>query len=192
MTINFTLDFNCLISLENNDSFASDLQKLVELHEKNVINLYVPAISANEKQINGEYADSIEQFFERIDKLSKRRFEILKPIAIWNMGYWDYCIWYDDEMMDLVNKIHLILFPNLPVNHLDYAKIHDLDPEILSPKWRNPRCDVISLWCHIFYKNDIFITNDVNFHKKTKQKPLISLGSNKILRSNSALIELGY
>lgn len=192
MLANLTLDFNCLISLENNDYFSGCLQKLVDLHEEGVISLSVPAISASEKKIDGEYLQNIQVFFDRIDKLSNRRFKILKPIMIWDMGYWDYGIWADEEMIELDRKIHSVLFPNIPVNYDDYIKINALDIGHLDPKWRNAKCDVISLWCHIYYKNDIFITSDRNFYKQTKKDCLIALGAKKILSPQDTLMELGY
>jgi hypothetical protein len=108
------------------------------------------------------------------------------------MTYWDYCIWTDEAMDELDKKIHLVLFPKIPVSFADYAKLRNINPDKLTSGWRNPKCDVISLWCHIYYQHEIFVTNDSNFHKKTKKEPLLKLGSNKILRPLETLIDLGY
>lgn len=191
MTTNLTFDFNCIISVENNDVFAKDIQRLIDLHEKGFVNISVPAISGNEKSIKGEYPESINHFIDRIIRLSKRRIEILSPMAIWGMCFWDYCIWYDEAMVNLDNKIHQILFPNIQVAWIDYAEQNNLNPDRLDSRWRNPKCDVISLWCHIYYCRDIFITNDANFHKQSKKQQLIALGSKKILRPTEAITDLG-
>jgi hypothetical protein len=192
MTVNLTLDFNCIISLENKDEFSNYLQSLVNLHDKDIVNLSVPAISASEKLLNGEYVDNIQKFLDRIYKLSKRKFEVLRPRGIWGMTYWDYCVWDGEALIELEKKIHKVLFPKLPFAFTNYANLHHLNPDILTPKWRNPKCDVISMWCHIYYQKDIFVTNDDNFHKHTKKEPLIELGAKNILRPFEIIIDLGY
>ncbi len=192
MTITLTFDFNCIISLENNDEFSTHLQKLIELHDRDLVNISVPAISASEKLPNGEYVDNIQKFIDRVSKLSTRRFEILKPMLIFDMTYWDYCIWADDAMIELEKDIRLILFPNFPKSYAEYAKKQNINPEILVPKWRNSECDVVSLWCHIIYQHDVFVTNDNNFHRQLKKEKLLKLGSKKIIRPLEALNDLGY
>ena len=38
------------------------------------------------------------------------------------------------------------------------------------------------MWCHLHYKNDIFVTSDGNFHKATKLPRLLALGAGQIVR----------
>ena len=45
---------------------------------------------------------------------------------------------------------------------------------------RNRLCDVLTMWCHLKYKNDVFLTNDPNFKKQTKLPPLLKLGAGQI------------
>jgi hypothetical protein len=59
------------------------------------------------------------------------------------------------------------------------AESHD-SPRIAT--WLNRICDVQSMWCHLHYQNDIFVTSDGNFHKATKQPRLLALGAGRIVR----------
>ncbi|MBA3071969.1 MAG: hypothetical protein FP831_00030 [Anaerolineae bacterium] len=110
----------------------------------------------------------------------------MKPIAVWGMCFWDWCIWGSDEDFDLLRKIHLVLFPETPYEWGEYAKQKNLDINILDQTWKNHRFDSMTIWSHIKYTNDFFITNDNNFHKQTKKGVLINFGARKILTTSEA------
>lgn len=48
-------------------------------------------------------------------------------------------------------------------------------------RWRNAKCDVLTVWCHIHYGCDVFVTADGNFHKKGKAGELAQLGCKVIV-----------
>jgi hypothetical protein len=54
---------------------------------------------------------------------------------------------------------------------------------LIGTKWLNRLCDAHSLWCHIHYKNELFLTSDGNFMKKTKLPRLLALGAGRICNS---------
>jgi len=54
-----------------------------------------------------------------------------------------------------------------------------LDDKKAWHRWMNKKCDVLTLWSHIWYEGDIFVTRDTNFHRKAEK--LIKLGARKIL-----------
>ena len=69
----------------------------------------------------------------------------------------------------------------------DYCRKRGLSSsENLDPTWRNAVCDVKSMWSHIWYKGDIFVTSDGNF-LRSKKDPLIGLGAKAILRAEEAV-----
>lgn len=183
-----TLDYNCVIDLENEEYENSSLYSIIKLHEKGNIELAVPGISASERFKAGAKISNFSEFLKRIQKLSVREIEILKPMGVWNFTYYGWCIWGSVEMVQLDREIHETLFPNIPFNWREYAQQNDLDPENqeIKGKWRNARCDSISLWCHIHYQRDIFITRDNNF-LKTKKEKLIRLGAKSINTPDDAL-----
>ena len=62
----------------------------------------------------------------------------------------------------------------LPVSALQPARLfrsgrapHD-DPSVVEAEWRNRKCDVLALWCHLNYGGDIFVTTDTNFMKRER------------------------
>jgi hypothetical protein len=61
-------------------------------------------------------------------------------------------------------------------------------PVKLERDWRNKKCDVLSMWCHIYYGGDIFVTSDKNFFKKLP--PLLEIGVGDILRPCDALARI--
>ena len=98
-------------------------------------------------------------------------------MMMWDICFWDHGIWANDAMTEQFEDIERVLFG---------APLNGVPPEGFdSPtgkKWLNRVCDVASLWCHIHYKNDVFLTNDVNFMKQTKLPHLLALGARRICR----------
>jgi len=187
-----TFDYNCIISIENNEYTSNNLKKLLFLHDNGIVNIFVPAISGNEKLPGGKYSNSLTQFVNRINLLSKKPIDIIHSLTYFDMCFYDHCRFPSEEMINLDHNIHKILYPNEPICLQEYIQKMNLPKDEFSKVWMNHRCDVISLWCHIFHKNDIFVTNDKNFFKKTKIKKLYELGANKILKPNEVLALLGY
>jgi hypothetical protein len=96
------------------------------------------------------------------------------------------------ELSELECKIQQILFPKIQLEYRDYCEKHSLklDDEKAWRTWANAKCDVLSLWSHIWYKGDIFVTRDNNYFKKTKKPDLIRLGTGDILRPNAVLTRI--
>ena len=86
------------------------------------------------------------------------------------MFFWDHFLWSDDKGEAELDEIEGVLFGDSP----------PVDPG--SRAWLNRKCDVLSMWCHIHYGNDVFVTSDGNFHKATKLPRLIALGAKRIAR----------
>jgi hypothetical protein len=181
MTLNITLDMNCIIGLESEEVATTCLREIVAFHNIKKINIKIPGISAAEKLSNGGKLKSFLDFKKRIDKLSIRKFTILRPFAIWDMTYFDYCIFPDDEMIEFDKKIQKIIFPQIPIClPSDYQ-----ENKII--KWKNARCDVVSMWCHIYYSGDIFVTSDRHFLKEKVKNDLQKIGSKNILSPTETL-----
>ncbi len=180
------LDFNCVIALENREKSTKYLQKLLSLHDQNQIDICVPAIAGVEKLPNGEYSTTLSDLQNRLYKLSKRPFEILDTLAYLDMWFFGHGMFGNDELAELDKNIHEILFPDIPYEWEKYSKLCDVDPNYSLEKWKNIRCDVITMWCHIFHKTDIFVSSDSNFFKSTKIDGLYKLGADKVLKPKEA------
>lgn len=98
-------------------------------------------------------------------------------MGIWDVTFWDNCIYSDEIMTNLSDQIEVILFGNT-IGGIPNGGLSSKEGR----KYLNKLCDVHTLWCHIFYGNDIFLTNDGNFMKKTKLPKLLKLGAKNICR----------
>jgi len=186
-----TLDNNCLISLKNKDGEYVESQALVDLHPDQ-ITVYIPAIAASENQQGTILHTNFAQFQEFLVEIGCEKYELLNPMIYLDISYFDHAIFADEQMESIERKIHEILFPNTPFLYAEYCKCFGLDPNngVIDRKWRRAKCDVQAMWCHIHYNNDIFVTQDNNFHKTTKKGKLVALGAREILRPRECLSKL--
>ena len=157
MVKKLTLDFNITNSLMNEIQPSSCIHELIELHNEGTIEISVPAICAYDLSPNIECSKEFESFHSKIKKLSSREINILEPMFIPNFTFEGHCHYEDMEksMVALDRKIYEILFPGKRFSPIcrEFIEVYD--------NWV-----VISLWCHIFYKQDIFITDNENLLKQ--------------------------
>jgi hypothetical protein len=167
-----TLDHNCIIDLAKRTTTGALVRKAVEnsAHQCFVVN-----IGASEMRERGIEAGRYNKFEELLAEARIEHLPRLDPMGMWDVTFWDRCVLADDNMSNLSDEIETILFG---------SKLSGMPPEGLdSPigkKWLNRICDARSLWCHIHYKNDTFLTSDGNFMKETKLPRLLALGAGRI------------
>jgi hypothetical protein len=181
----FTLDTNCLIAIEKCEPEAASVRTLADAHAAGKANVAVVAMSASEKQQDGVYIKNFEEFRERLAGLDLVHLDILKPMAYWDIGFWDWCLWSGSDMVLLEKQIHTILFPNVEFSWQDYCRANGLDPATSPPsreyrKWRNCKCDIQAIWSHIHGERDVFVTSDGKFFAAAKRSALTSLGAKGI------------
>lgn len=172
----FTLDTNSLIDIEEGRPNAPFIREIVSRHGKG-INVAVSAIGASECQRNGRYAQNFSEFKDKLRAIGLQDLELLPPLAYWDVCFWDHCV-SADEKDTLESQIHAILFPAIEFLWPEYANARGLpiDNASLDKTWRNAKCDVLGLWCHIEHGGGVFVTSDTNFHAITKQPALKALG----------------
>jgi len=187
--LKLTLDTNSIIDLEQSNEYAPDLAKLVEMNRKRRISLRVTAASASERKLDQKYASSMSEFQDRLAAIGLDGLEILRTICYADVSFFDYCLLGGGELDVLECKIQQILFPKIQLEYRNHCEKHSLklNDEKAWRIWARAKCDVLSLWSHIWHKGDIFVTRDNNYHKKTKKPDLIRLGAGDILRPNVAL-----
>lgn len=189
--MNVTFDTNCIIALEENRNEARDLHRIVQSATERSLKLRVVAISASERQADGDISESFGDFEAKIAKVGLQEAEILLPPFVWDVTYWDHCIWATDEDWKQAEEIHRILFPTCPFEYEDYCRRFDLDP--IAPdvdrRWRNRVIDTLALWSHIYNGGGVFVTSDNDFHGPEKKLMLAQLGSGEILRPNEAAVK---
>jgi hypothetical protein len=192
--VNVTLDMNCIIDLENRKGAATDVESLIKIHENGQIRLRVVAISASEEKPDGTYASNFSEFKNRIAAIGLGSTEVLKPLGYFDITYVDWCVVADKNgpMTNLERKIHETLFPEIQFLYREFCRKNgiDINSRPIDHRWRNPKCDVLSLWSHIYYGSGIFVTMDTNFHKPMKKRALIALGAGQILKPEDAVMQV--
>lgn len=167
-----TLDHNCIIDLVNQTTAGAFVKKAVDnpAHECFVVN-----IGASEMRARGVEAGRYDKFEELLSEAGIPHLPRLDPMGIWDVTFCDRCVWADDATVKLSDEIETILFgaklPRMPAAGLDDSQ---------GKRWLNRLCDAHSMWCHIHYKNDVFLTSDGNFTKETKLPRLLALGAGRI------------
>lgn len=172
-----TLDHNCIIHLGNRTEIGVRVEAIVSDKSNQC---FVVDIGASEMREKGVRPDQYEMFEGLLNSARIAHLPRLTPMKIWDVTFWDRSEWAEEETIKLAAEIEAALFSEAPA--IDIAS-----EGIDSPMWRkwlNRQCDVQGMWCHIQNRNEIFLTTDDNFTKKTKLPKLIALGAERICHPN--------
>jgi hypothetical protein len=150
------------------------------------IELRVPAIAGSERQKGHNQLEDFGVFKERLARAGLPDARLLLPMGYPDLCYYDRCVYSGPELEVLERRIQEILFPTIPY---DLERDPAENVKFLR-KWRNAKCDVQAMWCHIHYGGDVFVTRDSNF-LRSKKRPLELIGAGMILLPEEALIVLG-
>ncbi|MCW4053198.1 MAG: hypothetical protein NWE78_08345 [Candidatus Bathyarchaeota archaeon] len=180
---NVTLDNMCIIDLEKQREDAPQIKKLIQMHHDKEINLQVVAASASElKQDRKTHPHHFDEFKKRLASASLSEVKILPTLAYTDISFLDYCVVGGGWLSQLDREIHAILFSEDEVDYSDFCRKYGYDKETREKwnDWVRKKCDVLTLWSHIWFNGDIFVTRDNNFFDSTKMPKLIALGAGKI------------
>ncbi len=190
--LSFTLDTNCIIAVDEGRPEAVAIRLLADAHSSGNAQVAIAAITASEKQVGGGRLENFADFQQRLTSLHLDHLELLRPMFYWDVTFWDWSIFSDTdpELESLEREIHETLFPAVEFLWLDYCAANGIDSNDLASgsKWRNYKCDVQALWSHIFYKRDVFVTSDNDFHAISKRSKLKALGVHRIETPQSAAL----
>jgi hypothetical protein len=182
-----TLDTNLIIDLEEGRGGCDDILRLIDLNNKGNIEIFIPAIMASEKMIFGQKTKKFQDFLFLLRKLGFDRCindsetYLLKPMAVFDVTFWDWGIFAFDEGLLLEKNIQKILFPNFEFNYQKYCKLNNIEELPVNKKWINKKCDVAMMWAHIYYGNNVFLTrNTKDFCKVNARNKLLTLGAKYI------------
>jgi len=172
-----TLDHNCIINLMNQTDIGVRMSAILT-NKKN--ECFVVNIGASEMLEKGVRPDHYEKFEELLELSGIANLPRLNPMMILDVTFLDRCVLVDDGMIKLSADIDNVLFGK--AQKIDIV-LEGLDSSA-GRKWLNRLCDVHSMWCHIYYKNDVFLTTDGNFVRETKMSKIIALGAGRICHPN--------
>ena len=161
-----TLDHNVVIDFANH---SQNVERLRELLSHGSVEAQVVEIGASEMRARGIRPDRYDLFEDLLREAGLESVPRLMPLMIWDVTFWDHGIWAGKDSEAQLSRIESILFGDAQ------------PPEAGGKGWLNRLCDVHTMWCHLHYKNDTFVTSDRNFHKATKKPTLIALGAGSIL-----------
>ena len=190
MALRLTLDTNCIIALENGEAAATEIRQLVQHAQAGKVELAILGISASENQKAFYLGQDFTGFQNRVSALGLGKLEILKPIAIWDVTFWDWCICPADEDVKLLNDLQLVIFPKSEPNWAKRASANGIDvndnSNKESKKWKNELCDAQIAWATIYNKYDALVTlNTSDFQRN--QLALKSLGMPAVWTPEEAL-----
>lgn len=174
--LKITLDHNAVIDLEENRADGAYVRRLVGFCRDGKVSLAIPAIQASENQ-QGPSLEKFEDFEARLSRVGLGSIELLLPVGIWDLTFWDHCLWSSPEWESLITRIHEAMFPGVPP---ELEKV----PE---RKWRNQKCDVLAMASHIIGGRDVFVTRDPDFFRESVRPKLIDLGAGAIARPAEAV-----
>jgi hypothetical protein len=168
-----TLDHNCIINLERRTEIGGLLQSIVKDPENEC---FVVNIGASEMRERGVRPDKYDRFEELLAAAGIGYLSRIDPMLIFDVTFWERCVWGSEDTIRLAKDIESVLFGNAEPIAIEKEVVDSLAWR----KWLNRTCDILSLWSHIQNGNDVFLTTDGNFTKKTKLPTLIALGARRI------------
>lgn len=169
-----TLDHNVVIDLANGSPRVNRIRAAIAAGSHQCFVVEMGASEMRQGGIKPNRYDLFEQLLQQAGIVSLPR---LAPMMIWDVSFWDHGLWCDEQMAQQAKQIEDILFGESPAIGVST----DLDGPNAAA-WLNRTCDVQTMWCHLHYQNDIFVTSDGNFHKATKLSRLLALGAKRIAR----------
>jgi len=162
-----TLDWNCVIEVEEDRPQAIYVTDLIKFHRLGRFEVALLAASASENTKSKRFPGNANVFKQRISTLGWQDLPIVPMPGIVGLSYIDFCYIVGDREKferdrDALWRVIAPSVPRKPSDHLsDGKQLSDgaIQSEELS-KWRNTWCDVISAFSHIHEGRDVFVTNN--------------------------------
>ena len=179
-----TLDWNCVIEVEEHRRQATFVIDLVGRHRSGEFEVALLAASASENTKSKLFPGNAKLFKDRVAHLGWNDLPIVPMPAVWGLSYWDFCFYTDATFEPKFDALWTAIVPTVPrkaSDHLQMGQSLDVDSlqsEALA-KWRNTWCDVMSAFSHIHAARDIFVTNNTSDFQRNMPK-LSPLGMQNI------------
>jgi hypothetical protein len=115
--------------------------------------------------------------------------KILPTLWYTGVSFVGYCLTGGGWLNKLEEEIQGILFGEGETEYSEFCRKYGYDEKAKEEwvEWVRRKCDVLTLWSHIWYDGDIFVTRDDNFCKQMKKSKRIELGVGRILRPTEAV-----
>lgn len=188
-----TLDWNCVIEVEEDRPQAHSVTDLIRLHRLERFEVALLAASASENTKSKLFPGNANVFKTRISALNWQDLPLVPMPSVIGLSYIDFSYIVEDgeKFKRDMDAIWRVIAPNIPRKPVDYLpegmQLDDdtIQSEELS-KWRNTWCDVISAYSHIHADWDVFVTNNTKDFQKNASA-LSKLGMKHISKPAAAL-----
>jgi hypothetical protein len=139
-------------------------------------------ISASENQKSKMPLVNFTQFQSRLTSLDLGHLEVLKPLAIWNVTYYEWSSFGGENEANQLDLVWSVIFPKIARNWIDFARSKNVDCEDRSSKayriWLNALCDAQIAWATIHYKKTALVTlNTRDFQRNAESLKLLGLAN---------------
>ena len=193
----FSLDWNCVIEVEEGQPQADAVNTLIAAHRMGQIEVALLEASASENTKSKVFPGNAELFLKRVARLGWDDLPLVPMPGIRGLSYWDHAYYVDDSeaferKFDAIWAVMAPRFARHPQAHLKPDQTLD-DAAIQSDglsKWRNTWCDAMSAYTHIHAKRDVFVTNNTRDFQGHAEA-LEPLGMTRIATPNDAVQVLG-
>lgn len=146
---------------------------------------FVANAGASEKSAEGTLPEEYEAFDGLLQQAKLAHLSRLNPPIIWGVTFEAWSGWPAKEAWDLVSSIQAALFPDPMQMFLGCSDdLHSKN----GLRHLNRLCDVLTMWCHIYYGNHVFCTSDKNFHKPSHRAALLKLGAKQICTPEQLIV----
>lgn len=182
--LRLTLDTNCIVDIdENREPRAGCVRSLLAMHDAGKISLQLVATTASERQRTGPYLANFTQFQARLQRLGLGSLDLLKPIFVLDVSYFDWAILAGPDDITLLERIHSVLFPGHKYDLQDALATPEgqANPEKVEHNHRRRLLDVHAFWCHLHYGGDVFVTSDDDFLRPYGRGDLAQFGVSAVL-----------
>lgn len=188
-----TLDWNCVIEVEQLGPQSSCVLQLVEAHRAGTCEVALLAASASENSRSKRFPGYAGIFQERVSALGWTDLPIVRMPGVMGLSYWGFFYYVEDgeKYEQEVEALWKAIAPNVARDWREYlpAEKEPSDDAIQSEelsKWRNTWCDVISAYSHIHEGRDIFVTNNTSDFQRNAKR-LAELGMKHICAPKETL-----
>jgi hypothetical protein len=163
----FTLDWNCVIEVEEQRRQAAAVQALIAAHRSGQVEVALLAASASENTRSKMLPGNASLFKARVSALNWDDLPLVPMPGIWGLSYWGHAYDVADTAAfeHKFGDIWAVIAPRVardPQEHLKESQSLEggaIQSEALS-RWRNTWCDVMSAYTHIQEKQEVFVTNN--------------------------------
>lgn len=177
-----TLDWNCMIEVEENRPQTNAVRDLISRHRKGQFEVALLAASASENSKSRRFPGNANLLVKRVFALEWSDLPLVPMPGVIGLSYFDFCFYVGDieKFQNDMDAIWKVIAPNVarrPADHLPEG-VPLSDDAIQSEhlwKWRNTWCDVVSAYSHVHAGRDIFVTNNTRDFQNNANK-LSALG----------------